>query len=67
MCNCAPGNNRRDEILLLVQSDLGRPVPFAKIFQFPFDPNHFYIPRHPGPHEGRFAIVTDVGHGMRWT
>ena len=23
--------------------------------------------RHPTPPEGRFAIVTDVGHGMRWT
>jgi hypothetical protein len=22
---------------------------------------------HPVPHEGRFAIVTDVGYGMRWT
>jgi hypothetical protein len=26
-----------------------------------------YIRRHPVPHEGRFAIVTDVGCGMRWT
>jgi hypothetical protein len=24
-------------------------------------------PRVPHPHEGRFAIVTDVGSGMRWT
>jgi hypothetical protein len=24
-------------------------------------------PRVPFPHEGRFAIVTDVGSGMRWT
>jgi hypothetical protein len=23
--------------------------------------------RRPAPHEGRFAIVTDVGGGMRWT
>ncbi|SIO06413.1 hypothetical protein SAMN05443247_01728 [Bradyrhizobium erythrophlei] len=22
---------------------------------------------HPGPKEGRFAIVTNVGSGMRWT
>jgi hypothetical protein len=22
---------------------------------------------HPVPHERRFAIVTDVGHGMQWT
>ena len=25
------------------------------------------FPRVPYPHEGRFAIVTDVGCGMRWT
>jgi hypothetical protein len=23
--------------------------------------------RHPTPEEGRIMIVTDVGHGMRWT
>jgi hypothetical protein len=39
----------------------------VKIFLFPPDPNHFYKPRRPGPLEGRFAIVTDVGLGMRWT
>src|SRR5437879_7564611 len=44
-----------------------RPAPFAKIFLFRPDPNHFYIPCRPVPTEGRFAIVTDVGHGMRWT
>jgi hypothetical protein len=38
--------------------------PFAKIFLFPFDPNHFYIPGHPGPtRQGRFAIVTNVRQG----
>jgi len=26
-----------------------------------------YMPRHPVPKEGRIAIVTDVGCGMRWT
>jgi hypothetical protein len=35
--------------------------PLAKIFPFPFDPNHFYIPRCPIPHKGRIAIVTDAG------
>jgi len=25
------------------------------------------FPRIPCPHEGRIAIVTDVGHRMRWT
>ncbi len=43
------------------------PAPFVKIFPFPFDPNHFYIARTPAHTEGRFAIVTDVGLGMRWT
>ena len=33
----------------------------AKIFPFPPDPNHFYIPRRLTPHEGRIAIVTDAG------
>src|ERR1700737_4448223 len=37
------------------------PAPFAKIFPFPPDPNHFYIPRRPAPLEGRIAIVTDAG------
>jgi hypothetical protein len=37
--------------------------PVAKnISVFP-KPNHFYKRRHPVPHEGRFAIVTDVGTG----
>jgi hypothetical protein len=38
-----------------------------KIFRFAIAPNHIYSFRHPSPQEGRFAIVTDVGHGMRWT
>jgi hypothetical protein len=42
------------------------PAPFAKIFLFSPDPNHFYIPRRPTPLEGRIAIVTDAG-GMQWT
>jgi hypothetical protein len=36
-------------------------------FGFPSDPNQFYIPCRPRPHKGRFAIVTNVGLGMRWT
>src|SRR5665213_2446129 len=44
------------------------PAPFAKIFWFTSDPNHRLIFGHPVPlAEGRIAIVTDVGHGMRWT
>jgi hypothetical protein len=26
-----------------------------------------YMPRIPSHTEGRFAVVTDVGRGMRWT
>src|SRR5258705_7967090 len=43
------------------------PAPFAKIFRFSFDPNQFTESGRPVPSEGRFAIVTDVGCGMRWT
>jgi hypothetical protein len=48
------GGDGGEKILFWVQSDLGRPVLSAKIFRFTFDPNHFYIPRHPGPHKGAF-------------
>ena len=37
--------------------------PVAKIFAFPFDPNHFTVDRIPAHTKGRFAIVTDVGLG----
>ena len=37
------------------------PVPFAKIFRFHSDPNHFNNFRRLVPHEGRIAIVTDAG------
>jgi hypothetical protein len=43
------------------------PAVSAKIFRFAIAPNHIYSFRRPGPPEGRIAIVTDVGHGMRWT
>jgi hypothetical protein len=42
-------------------------APFAKIFLFSADPNQLHIQGVPCPQEGRFAIVTDVGCGMRWT
>jgi hypothetical protein len=38
-----------------------------KIFLFSPDPTQIYNFRHPVPQEGRIAIVTDVGCGMRWT
>ena len=31
------------------------------------NPNQLYVSTVPPPLEGRFAIVTDVGGGMRWT
>jgi hypothetical protein len=54
---------REDEFLEAIQADAIGPVPFAKIFLFPFDPNHFYVDRIPAHTEGRFAIVTNVGRG----
>jgi hypothetical protein len=41
--------------------------PRAKIFLFHFSEIHDYSLRIPPPSEGRIAIVTDVGSGMRWT
>ena len=54
---------RAGQFVELDQSDLGRPVPFAKIFRFTFDPNHLHIPAIPAHTKGRFAIVTNVGSG----
>jgi hypothetical protein len=34
--------------------------PFAKIFLFSRTPNQIWNSRHPGPQEGRIAIVTDA-------
>jgi hypothetical protein len=58
---------RQDEFVEAIQTDATSPVPFAKIFPFSFDPNHFTIVRIPAHTKGRFAIVTNVGQGMRWT
>jgi hypothetical protein len=41
------------------------PVLCPKIFHFLFFRIDVYFPR-PASHEGRFAIVTNVGCGMRW-
>ena len=35
-------------------------------FCFPSNPNHFITLAVPAHTEGRFAIVTNVGQGMRW-
>jgi hypothetical protein len=37
--------------------------PYAKIFRFTFQPNHFYRFAIPAHTKGRFAIVTNVGLG----
>jgi hypothetical protein len=58
---------RRREFVEPDQCDLPSPVSFPKIFHFAADPNHFISPAVPPHTEGRFAIVTDVGSGMRWT
>jgi hypothetical protein len=45
----------------------GCPAPFAKIFCFSeFNKCAIFYPSCP-TREGRFAIVTNVGKGMRWT
>jgi hypothetical protein len=41
--------------------------PSAKNILLPFFVNICFSPGVPSPPEGRFAIVTDVGSGMRWT
>jgi hypothetical protein len=46
-------------------NDLSSPV--AKNYLLPFEAKSPAYSVHPVPHEGRIAIVTDVGHGMRWT
>jgi hypothetical protein len=48
-------------------ADSSCPVPFAKIFPFPFHPNQNLGLPPSRPTEGRFAIVTDVGRGMRFS
>src|SRR6202035_1693291 len=54
---------RRKEIPEPDQSDLGSPVPFAKIFAFTRRANHLYkfAPSHPT--RGALAIVTNAGRG----
>jgi hypothetical protein len=61
------GSLTREKILPWIQPDLGRPVPFAKIFSFTFDPNHLHILRYPGPHKGAFRDRHGRRVGMRWT
>jgi hypothetical protein len=57
----------KDEIRKTIQSDLGRPVGERKIFCFRNTANRASFCVSRTPQEGRFAIVTNVGRGMRWT
>jgi hypothetical protein len=49
-----PGDAPERRFVETIQSDLPSPAPFAKIFRFAADPNHFYIPAVP-PHRGALA------------
>jgi hypothetical protein len=49
-----------------VQADHPPGAASAKFSSFFFS-EIVHTARIPPPHEGRFAIVTDVGSGMRWT
>ena len=49
------------------QADATSPVPFAKIFRFTFDPNHFYNARIPARYKGAFRDRHERRAGTRWT
>ena len=63
----ASGNDGREEILLWVQADLGRPVLSAKIFPFSFDQITFTSPAIPARYRGAFRDRHERRAGMRWT
>ena len=57
----------KTEIREAVQADLGCPDVSQKVFSLCRDPKSRTSPALSRSHKGRFAIVTDVGSGMRWT
>jgi hypothetical protein len=59
----------REKTILLKPIKLFLPVQSCsqKYFASRFPQNSGVLSPIPRPHEGRFAIVTDVGRGMRWT
>ena len=66
---CSSSNGKSAAIFILQTWVIcpTNPVPLAKIFRFSRRANHLYkLARLPPDQEGRFAIVTDVGRGMRW-
>jgi hypothetical protein len=58
--------DQKIEIHEQIQRQAGRPSEYQK-FRFHFSETSAYHNRVPLPQEGRFAIVTSVGRGMRWT
>ena len=61
------GNYARGEFVETDQAVSTCPVPFLKnISLFALPKSTAYL-RSSRPAEGRFAIVTNVGQGMRWT
>src|SRR5258705_12475479 len=57
------GFARGGKVLQSFQADLPGPVLREKRILFSHDANQSYKSRHPGPQEGRIAIVTNVGPG----
>ena len=50
---------------MMAAGSLHLPSPFVEIFACALSEIVLYSP-HPVPQRGRFAVVTDVGCGMRW-
>ena len=63
------GVARKIEFVEADQRDSTCPVPNQNIFRFRRRANHLYklAPSRVPSSKGRFAIVTNVGRGMRWT
>ena len=57
------GVARKQKVSQSFQADLPGPALREKRNRFAHDPNQSYNSRHPGPQEGRIAIVTNVGPG----
>jgi hypothetical protein len=56
-----------DGQITFVFSEMACPAPFAKIFSFAADPNHFYIPHRLVPTRGADRASSRTRGGMRWT
>jgi hypothetical protein len=57
----------RNDVARVVRIPAMRKLPVVHIFACAVGQITTIIPRVSLPQEGRFAIVTDVGSGMRWT